>query len=436
MTTTDQATVPVAPEDVARAVVLPASYADLDGTVFPACDWLRKNAPVALAKVEGYDPVWLVAKHADCDAVMKDAELFHIADHNIMLQPQLADQWLREVLGGHTRVIDDLSYTEPPTHTAHRGAIARDFLPAQVRKFMPRFRELAKEAVDRMFDEHPDGECDFVGTLSMKYPLNAVLQMLGVPPGDYMYMLKLTQDTFGGDDPDWRRDDVPAGPEAMAMGWKKAVDEAYEYFEVIRQDRHANPRDDIATSIVTARLANGEFMPEKVQNDLTIAIALAGHDTTNSALSGGLHGLAVFPEQFEKVRADLKLVPGLVEESLRWSTPAKHFMRNATADTEVGGVPIANDDRLMLLFVSSNRDADVFERPYEFDVTRRPNPQHSFGGGVHVCLGQNIAKIEMRALFEELLPRLKSVELAGEPKLKISNFVSGFKTLPIRFTKA
>lgn len=125
-----------------------------------------------------------------------------------------------------------------------------------------------------------------------------------------------------------------------------------------------------------------------------------------------------------------------MEESLRWATPAKHFMRNATADTELNGVEISADDRLMCLFVSGNRDEDAFPDPMTFDVTRRPNPHVSFSFGPHVCLGQHIAKIEMRALFDELIPRLGSVELAGEPVLKVSNFVSGFKTLPIRFTRA
>ncbi len=434
MATIDHVASPTVPGDIARAVMLPASYGDLDGTVFPACTWLRENAPIARAEVDGYDPIWLVAKHADIKTVLRDAELFHNADANIMLQPQAGDEYLRNLLDGTTHVLDNLSYMEPPEHAVYRNATGLAFLPAQVRKFEPRFREIAKEAVDRLM-EH-DGEVDFVETLSAKYPLNAVLEMLGVPPEDYDLMLRLTQDTFGGDDPDWKRDEVEASPEAMAKQWLLSVEDAYEYFEVIRKDRLANPRDDLATSIVTARLENGELMPERIQNHLTASIALAGHDTTNSAISGGMHGLATFPEQLEKVRADPKLIPGLVDESLRWATPAKHFMRNATADTELGGVQIKDGDRLMCLFVSGNRDEDAFPEPERFDVTRRPNAQLSFSFGPHVCLGQHIAKIEMRALFDELIPRLGSVELAGEPRLKVSNFVSGFKTLPIRFTKA
>jgi len=434
MSTTSQVEQQLVPEDIARAVMLPASYADLDGTVYPACRWLRENAPLAKAEIEGYDPIWLVSRHADLQTVLRNAELFHNADANIMLQPQAGDAYLRELLDGTTHVLNNLSYMEPPEHTIYRSATAFSFLPAQVRKFTPRFQEIAKEAVDRLMAG--DEEVDFVAALSSRYPLNAVLEMLGVPPEDYDYMLKLTQDTFGGDDPDWKRDEVEASPEAMAKQWLLSVQDAYSYFETIRKDRLANPRDDLATSIVTARLENGELMPERIQNHLTNSIALAGHDTTNSAISAGMHGLATFPDQLEKVKAEPKLIPGLVEESLRWATPAKHFTRNATADAEVSGAQIAAGDRLMALFVSGNFDEDVFPDAHRFDVTRRPNPHMSFSYGPHVCLGQHIAKIEMRCLFEELIPRLGSVALAGEPRLKVSNFVSGFKTLLIRFTKA
>jgi cytochrome P450 len=434
MSTTTQVDQQVVPDEIAKAVILPASYADLDGTVYPAFRWLRENAPLALAKVDGYDPIWIVAKHHDNQTVLRNAELFNNAGANIMLQPQAGDAYLRDLLGGNTHVLNNLSYMEPPEHTRYRQAIAHEFLPAQVRKFMPRFKEIAAAAVDH-FMEH-EGEVDVVRELSARYPLNAVLEMLGVPPEDYDLMLKVTQDTFGGDDPDWVREDVELAPEAAAKQWQLAVEDAYEYFEVIRKDRLANPRDDLATAIVTAKLDNGELMPERIQNHMAASVAIAGHDTTNSAIAAGMQGLALFPDQLEKVRAEPKLVPGLVEESLRWATPAKHFTRDATADAEVSGVQIKAGDRLMCAFVSANFDEDVFPNAHSFDVTRRPNPHMAFSFGPHVCLGQHIAKIEMRALFEELIPRLGSIELAGEPRLKVSNFVSGFKTLPVRFTKA
>jgi len=429
------AEVPVVPRDVAMAIMHPGGYANIEEVVHPACEWLRENMPVGRAILDGYDPVWMISKHAHIKEVFRDAGRFHNADVNIMLHPRAGDDYLRSLLDGTTRVLNNLSYMEPPEHGLYRNAIAASFLPAQIRKFEFRFREVAKAAVDRFLDH--GGECDAVADLTRDYPLNAVLEMLGIPIEDYPFMLKITQDTFGGDDPDWNRDGVECPtPEAAAKQWHEAVQDAYRYFEVIRKDRLVHPRNDLATAIVTAKLPGGEPMPERIQNHLTLSIAIAGHDTTNSALAGGLMGLARFPDQLALARSDPALIPGLVEESLRYATPAKHFMRNATGAVDFHGVRMAPLDRVMGLFVSGNRDEAVFPRGDRFDITRRPNPHLSFSYGPHICLGQNLAKLEMRILFEELLPRLKTLELSDPPRLKVGNFVTGLKALPVRFSVA
>jgi cytochrome P450 len=424
----------VVPDEIARAVVLSPSYGDLEGVVLPACKWLREHAAVAKALVDGYDPIWLVSRHADIQSVLRDANTFHSADINPMLHPIAGDEFTKSINNGTTRVLEFPTYMDPPEHAIYRKATAAAFQPAVVRKWADRFREIAVEHVDRFLES--GGECDFVKDLSRHYPLHTVMEMLGVPSQDYELMLKLTQDTFGGEDPDWNRPDIELTPDAAARQWQAAVLDFERYFAGMLEDRRTNPRDDLITVIVSARLENGEAMPPRFQNHYVSGLAAAGHDTTNSALSGGMLGLCRYPEQLEKVHADPKLITGLVDESLRYATPAKHFMRNATRDTEVAGVSVGAMDRLMCLFVSGNRDETVFEDPDGFDVTRRPNPHLSFSFGPHVCLGQHIARLEMRILFEELLPRLKSVELAGEPTFKVSNFVSGIKSLPIRFTAA
>jgi cytochrome P450 len=423
------------PDEVARSVMLPESYADLDGVVHPACRWLRENLPVGLAEIDGYDPVWLVSRHTDIKAVLGNQDLFHNADVNILLYPTAGNESLRVLNGGTTRVLDNLSYMDPPQHATYRTAIASVFTPARVRQFESRLKVLAKEHVDRFLER--EGDIDFVSALSRDYPLSAVMELAGIPTEDYQYMLKLTQDTFGGDDPDWKRDDVPESPEAAARQWHAAVQDFYEYFEGIRSERTAKPRlADMSTEIVLARTSDGELMPDRIQNHLTLTLALAGHDTVNSAISGCMFGLLRFPDQFEKVKSDPGLIPGLVDEGLRWATPAKHFMRNATQNVNTLGVEMQAMDPVMALFVSGNRDDAVFADPYVFDVTRKPNPHLSFSYGPHVCLGQHVAKLEMRTLYAELIPRLKAIELAGEPTLKVSNFVSGQKTLPVRFVPA
>lgn len=428
------ATIPQVPDELARAIMLPTSYGDLEGTVFPACDWLRANIPVARAEIDGYDPVWLVARHADIKELLRDAETFHNADANIMLQPTAGDEYLRGMLDGTTKVLRNLSYMEPPEHTVYRRAQKATFDPGAVLKYRERFRRVALEAIDHLFEY--DGECDFVAALSSRYPLAAVLETIGVPQDDYELMLKWTQDTFGGDDPDWKRDEIEASPEAMAKQWHASVQDFHDYFESMREERLAAPTGDMTSDIVNSRTEDGELMPSLVQNHMAASIAIAGHDTTNSAISAGMLGLIRHPEQFDLVKADPDLIPGLVDESLRYATPAKHFMRNATRAVEFHGAEIAAGDRVMALFVSGNRDEEVFADPYAFDLTRRPNPHLSFSYGPHICLGMHMAKLEMKVLFEELLPRLGKVELAGEPRLKRSNFVSGLKSLPIRFTRA
>jgi cytochrome P450 len=164
-----------------------------------------------------------------------------------------------------------------------------------------------------------------------------------------------------------------------------------------------------------------------------IIVATAGHDTTSSTTAHAMWALAENPDQFRKVKENPALIPGLVEESIRWATPVKHFMRTAMADTELHGQKIAKNDWLMLSYPSGNRDEDVFADPFRFDVERSPNKQLAFGYGAHVCLGQHLARLEMRLFWEELLPRLESVELDGTPKLSEANFVSGPKRVPIRY---
>jgi len=434
--TTQHAERPLIPDEIARAVVLPDAYAQLYKTVLPAFQWLRTHMPIGVAEVDGYDPVWVVSKHAHVQQVLLNAKKFHSADLNIMLHPKVGDDYLRGLLGGNTKVLANLSYMEPPEHTQYRSATSAPFMPGEIRKLEPRFREIAKDTVDALL-ARDDLEFDFVHDVGNVYPLEIIMEMLGIPQEDHRYLHRLTQEIFGGDDPDMKREDVAeTTAETGAQQWLLAVNDAYEYFEGVRKDRWAHPRDDIATAIVTARLQSGETMPERIQNHLAASVAIAGHDTINSALSGGVLGLARHPDQIKKVQADLSLIPGLVDECIRYATPTKHFMRNTVTDTDFFGFKLKPMERIMCSLVSANNDETVFPDPARFDVTRRPNPHVAFGYGPHQCLGQHIAKMEMRALFEELLPRIGTIELAAEPSLKRGNFVTGVKKLPIRLTRA
>ena len=222
--------------------------------------------------------------------------------------------------------------------------------------------------------------------------------------------------------------DTASGLAAM----QATVADFIAYFNGVTEDRRRNPRQDLASVI-----ANGQIEGAPLGNfeamSYYIIVATAGHDTTSSTTAGAMWELARSPDQFARVKADPTLIPGLVEESIRWVTPVKHFMRSATRAIEVDGRAIAKDDWLMLCYASGNRDESVFEHPFVFDMTRTPNRQLAFGYGAHVCIGQHLARMEMRILWEELLPRLETVELAGEPKNMTANFVCGPKSVPIRF---
>jgi cytochrome P450 len=291
-------------------------------------------------------------------------------------------------------------------------------------------RELAKNAVARLLET--DGRIDFVKDFALQYPLHVIMSLFGVPESDEPKMMSLTQEFFGTADPDAARDDVePLTPDAAARQWVATIQDFFAYFEALLQDRRANQREDLATVIAMARDGSGEFYKSEVAYGWFIAIATAGHDTTSSTLAGGMLELGRHPEQLELVRNDLSLVPHLVNESLRWASPVKHFMRMATQDYTLRGREIHAGDRFMLLYQSGNRDADANPEPDRFDLTRRPNKHIAFGYGPHMCIGQHLAKLELRVMLEELLPHVKSITPTDDTRFIQTNFVGGLKNMPV-----
>lgn len=423
---------PVIPADIAKIVLSPASYAD-DAVIHDAFRWLRANVPLGVANVDGFDPIWLVTKLADIKAVERNAKLFHNADHNPILNDQASDAFTRQINGGSLRIISSVTFMDPPEHLPYRALTANWFMPTRVKQLEDEIRVLAKRSVEQLLSF--DGECDFVSDFALHYPLRVIMALFGIPPEDEPMMLKLTQEFFGSHDPEAQDPSMVADPVASAKMWAATLETFYEYFDELRARRQAEPTDDLLSVLANAEV-NGKPIGRDEANGYCVAIATAGHDTTSSSSAGGMHGMLAFPENWDLVKRDPDLIPGLVDEAVRWTAPVKHFMRNATQDTEVRGQKIRAMERLMLCYPSACRDEEVFPDPDRFDVTRPPSAHIGFGFGPHVCLGQHLARMEMRILFEELLPHLKSVELAGDPRMVETNFVGGYKSLPIRFTKA
>ncbi len=418
------------PEDLARSIVSPAAYAELN-TLLSHFTWLRANDPVSLIETEHFDPFWAVTKHADIMAVGRDKAAFHSGQRQTILADRAGVARVRELTGG-PHLIRTLVHMDDPDHLKYRALTQSWFMPGQLRRLEPQIRALARQAVDDM--AAMGGQCDFANDVAALYPLRVIMLILGLPPEDEPRMLRLTQQLFGNQDPDLARAEGGlSDPIAAAQQLFEVFMEFSAYFGQVTADRRAHPRDDVSTVIANSRV-DGEAISDFEAMSYYTIIAAAGHDTTSSSTAGAIWALCDHPGEFAKLKRDPSLIPGLVEEAIRWTTPVKHFMRSAAADTELHGRRIAAGDWLMLCYLSGNRDEDVFEAPEQFRVDREPNRHLGFGYGPHLCLGQHMAKMEMRILFEELLPRLDSIEFAGRPQLTASNFVSGPKSLPVRFS--
>jgi cytochrome P450 len=380
---------------------------------------LRHEDPVHWVEHPDFNPFYVLTKHADILEVELHQNEFLNAPRAI-LGDKAADDM--RAMQGH--LVKSLVQMDDPEHRSHRNLTAEWFLPKNLAKLDGRLAELAERSVQQMVDA--GGEIDFAGEIAMQYPLYVILAILGLPEADYPRMLKLTQELFGAEDPDFKRDD-----DAMA-GLIQTVADFVAYFDGITADRKANPTDDLA-SVIANGIIDGEPIGHKEQLGYYIIAATAGHDTTSNSMSGGMLALLQNPDQLARLQADPSLMATAVDEMIRWTSPVKHFMRTATVDYDVHGTTVKAGQDVLLSYWSANRDEDVFDDPFRFDVGRTPNKHLAFGFGVHYCLGAMLARMEMKALFSALLPRLKSVELAGEPELVRSTFVSGLKKLPIRY---
>ena len=384
--------------------------------------WLRNNDPVRRIDAEGFDSFWNITKYDDIKAIEGNKTLF-INDPRPTLTVKGQVELVQSVLG-RKHLIRSLIAMDDPDHMKYRKLTQGWFMGSNLRKLQANIDALAVKYVDRMAEL--GGECDFVKDVAVWYPLRVIMQILGVPDEDEPLMLKLTQELFGPADPDNQRSFEP-------NDFFKVVADFEGYFNELTKARRAKPSDDVASVIANAEF-DGEYMPELDANGYYTIIATAGHDTTSASIAGGLNALIENPSEMQKLReAPDKHMGTAIDEMIRWVTPVRHFMRTATADTEVRGQKIKAGESVMLWYPSANRDEDVFDAPFEFRVERTDAKQLAFGFGAHVCLGQHLAKMEMAALMKELLNRVSDIEVVGELRYTHSNFVGGLKSLPIRY---
>lgn len=408
-------------DPAASVLAEPKAYSD-EKRLYEALAYARAHEPVSWVDVPPYAPFWAITKHADVMDIERQNDLFTNDPRPFLEVAEFDEKQRAEREAGVG--LRTLIHMDDPHHRDIRKIGADWFKPSALKALKTRCDELAKIWVDKMAAIGP--EMDFAQDIAVNYPLYVILTLLGMPESDFAFMLKLTQELFGQNDEDMQRG---ADPDAFMA----VILDMFAYFTALTAARRESPTDDLASAIANATI-NGEPISDMDTLSYYAIVASAGHDTTSAGIAGGLLALIQNPDQLARLQADPSLMGTAVEEIIRWVVPVKEFMRTAQADTEVRGVPIKKGDAVLLSYVSANRDEEVFDDPDKFDVGRDPNKHLSFGYGVHFCLGASLARMEINSFLTELIPRIKTIELAGDPELISTLFVGGLKRLPIRIT--
>ncbi|WP_317930793.1 cytochrome P450 [Halioxenophilus sp. WMMB6] len=414
------------PQEMANKLVTPSTYASDE--IYEIYRWLRANNPLGVAEVPGFDPFWVVTKHEDVLAISRDNKKFPYGNRPSTLMDKASASGSMQT--SESPIALSLIQMDEPMHMKYRILTQSWFMPGNLKKREQEIREIAKKSAARF--KAMGGKGDFVEEVALNYPLEVVMNILGVPEKDFPMMLKITQEIFGPLDPDVKEAMKQMSQEDISKIQQAVVGELIQYFDTITKDRRANPKDDLATVIVHAEV-DGKPISDAAINGYYLIIATAGHDTTSSSTSMGMWALATQPGLLKRLQADPSLLPAFIDESIRWATPVKSFMRSSAEDVEIRGRKIKKGDWLMLCYAAANRDEEAIPNPDKFDIDRKPNKHVAFGFGAHLCLGQALAKMEMKILWEEIIPKLRSVKLAGEPRMIESFFANGLKKLPIEF---
>ena len=380
---------------------------------------LRASEPVAWHEVPGARGFWNLVRHADVVTANRDSSVFSSEAEGVvgMLAPdEVGDD---SVDAGDPRGLMML-YTDPPKHTRYRLLVNKGFTPRMIGLLEQYLRHRAVTIVDTVIER---GSADFVTEVASELPLQAIAEVMGVPQEDRKLLFDWSNRIIGMDDPEFASAD---GANAF-MG-------LYSYVNELGRARRSDPREDIVTRLINAEI-EGDRLSELEFDMFMLLLAVAGNETTRNTSSWGMLALMQDPDAYRSLRDDPTGLDVAIEEILRWASPVLHFRRTATTDIEVGGQSIARGDKVVMWYVSANRDEEVFDDPFRFDITRRPNPHIAFGGGgAHYCLGANLARMELRLLLDEVVRRIPDMTLAGRPEFLRSNFIGGVKHLPVTFT--
>ena len=312
---------------------------------------------------------------------------------------------------------------DPPEHAKLRKLVNRGFTPRRIRELREVLARRATTIVDEVIEE---GGCDMVEAVAAELPLQAIAELLGVPLEDRAKLFDWSNRMIGFDDPEFQGDRTEV---------TEAAGELYLYFNALADERRTDPADDLVTKLINAEV-EGDKLSESEFDMFALLLTVAGNETTRNATAHGMKALMDHPDQLARLQDDPspEAIATAVEEILRWATPVLHFRRTAMADYELRGKQIKAGDKVVMWHISANRDEEVFDEPFRFDVTRSPNDHIAFGGGgPHFCLGANLARLELRLIFTELVSRLPRLEPDGEVEYLRSNFIGGIKRMPVRW---
>jgi len=418
------------PSEIGALMVSPRAYAT-PRELNAGFHWLRRHNRLGRVEAEGFDPFWAVTTHADIVEIGRHPDIFSNGGRSTALVPRAADDLARSMTGGSPHLIRTLLQMDGQVHARYRHITQGWFARQNVASFEQRIRLLARRSIDRMAARR-DG-CDFVRDVALRFPLLAIMKILGIPEEDETLLSDLLAELLRS------QDEASAGnvrPSRDPARHSRRILEAFvgfeKYFVPLMEERRRKPRDDLASVVVAAEI-DGKRISQFEAVCYYMMLVTAGHHTSAAALSGAVWALCENADEFQKVKSDAGMVPPLVEEAVRWTTPVHHMMRTATDDTEMHGRRIAKGDWLMLCYLSGNRDELAFEAPERFRISPGRGRNVAFGYGAHVCLGQHLARLEMRIFLEELLCRLEWIELSGVPRRSASIFLGGPRSLPVKF---
>ena len=372
---------------------------------YPAFAWMRQNDPVYLDEKHN---IWGITKHRDIKDIAKDPINFSSAGG------------IRPDVGPLPMMID----MDAPGHVTRRRLVSEGFTPRRVRSMEDEIRRICDALIDNVAEQ---GSCDLVADLAAPLPPIVISNMLGVKPEDRADLLRWSDDLLkaqGSDDP------------VLLEAMVNAFSEYVVYISDVIEDRRQTGRDDDLIGLLVHADDGGDRLDDDTLIHESLLIVIGGDETTRHVISGGTEALLRNPDQYAALKDDPSRIPLAVEEMLRWVTPIKNMARTTTRDVELRGKVIPEGTKLLLLYPSGNRDEEVFENPHDFDISRSPNDHVAFGFGTHFCLGNQMARMELRMMVEQLTKRLPDLALASDAPLvhRNANFVSGIESMPVTFT--